>query len=112
MGSTSPLGTGSGGFAADPQSAILPYSGTVSPDRCATGNLGTAALSTFDGGGISLSMKSAMSELPGSDGETSSASQSHATGQMPRCFATNANLISRPAEGTPSLALRSGYDSR
>jgi hypothetical protein len=79
MGSTSPVGTGPGGFAADPQSATLPYSGIVNPAPCSTGNLGTAALPTFDGGGISLdgggisldgggislSMNSAISELPG-----------------------------------------------
>lgn len=63
-GTTSPVGTGPGGFAADPQSATLPYSGTVNSAPCSTGDLGTAALTAFDGGGISISTNSAISELP------------------------------------------------
>jgi hypothetical protein len=65
ISATSPFGTGFSGFAADLQSATLPYSGTVNPAPCSTGNLGMAALPTFDGGGISLSTNSAVSELPG-----------------------------------------------
>jgi hypothetical protein len=65
MGTTSPVGIGPGGFAADPQSAPLPYSGTVNPAPCSTGNLGASALPAFDGGGLSLPMSSPTSELPG-----------------------------------------------
>ena len=74
IGATSPFGTGFSGFAADLQSATLPYSGTVNPAPCSTGNLGMAALPTFDGGGISLSTNSAVSELPGPYGVGTSTS--------------------------------------
>jgi hypothetical protein len=73
VGSTSPLGTGLGGFAPDPQSATLPLSGTATPDPCSTASNGpasngTAALPTFDGGGMSLAANSAISALPGAYG--------------------------------------------
>ena len=74
IGATSPFGTGFSGFAADLQSATLPYSGTVNPAPCSTGNLGMAALPTFDGGGISLSTNSAVSGLPGPYGVGTSTS--------------------------------------
>ena len=74
IGATSPFGTGFSGFAADLQSATLPYSGTVNPAPCSTGNLGMAALPTFDGEGISLSTNSAVSELPGPYGVGTSTS--------------------------------------
>jgi hypothetical protein len=54
-GSTSPLGTGLGEFAADLQSATLPYSGTVNPAPCSIENHGRTAMPAFDGGGIRLS---------------------------------------------------------
>ena len=75
VGSTSPLGTGLGGFAPDPQSATLPLSGTATPDPCSTASNGTAALPTFDGGGMSLAANSAnpeISALPGAYGVGSS----------------------------------------
>ena len=74
IGATSPLGTGFSGFAPDPQSATLPYLGTVTPAPCSRGNLGIAALLTFDGGGISVSTNTAVSELPGPYGVGTSTS--------------------------------------
>jgi len=74
ISATSPFGTGFSGFAADLQSATLPYSGTVNPAPCSTGNLGMAAPPTFDGEGISLSTNSAVSELPGPYGVGTSTS--------------------------------------
>jgi hypothetical protein len=68
MGSTSPLGTGFSGFAADLQSATLPDTGSENLTPCSTGNPGTAALTAFDGGGIGVSTNSAISELPGAYG--------------------------------------------
>src|ERR1700682_4373245 len=65
IGATSPFGTGFSGFSADLQSDTLPYSSTRNPAPGSTGNLGMAAPPTFDGGGISLSTNSAVSELPG-----------------------------------------------
>ena len=45
-------GTGPGGFAANAQGAVLPYSETPSPAPCTTGNPATTMLPTFDGGGF------------------------------------------------------------
>jgi hypothetical protein len=51
-----------------------PGIGATSPAPCSTGNLGMAALLTFDGGGISLSTNTAVSELPGPYGVGTSTS--------------------------------------
>ena len=64
IGATSALGTGPGGFAANAQGAVLPYSETPSPAPCTTGNPATTMLPTFDGGGFTLSVGATMSGLP------------------------------------------------
>ena len=51
-----------------------PGIGAASPTPCSTGNLGMAALPTFDCGGISLSTNTAVSELPGPYGVGTSTS--------------------------------------
>jgi hypothetical protein len=63
MGSTSPVGTGPGGFAPNPQIAALPYSGTVSP--CPTPREGTAALPDFSGSSMSISANPGISDAIG-----------------------------------------------
>jgi hypothetical protein len=68
MGLTSPLGISLGGLATDPQSVTPPYSGAANPGPCSTGNDGTAALPTFDGGGFALSTSSMPSRQPGDFG--------------------------------------------
>ena len=93
IGATSPFGTGFSGFAADLQSATLPYSRTMNPAPCSTGNLGMAAPPTFDGGGISLSTNSAVSELPGPYGVATSTS-------FPCNSVSSSGLMSYPSSVT------------
>ena len=68
MGATSPLGADFSTPAASSQGTAMPYSGTANPAPCSTGNLGSATLPTFDGGGINLS------GLPGAAGVATSTS--------------------------------------
>jgi hypothetical protein len=65
MGATSPLGADFSRIPGNSQSAVVPYSGTVNPAPCSTGNPSTAALPIFDGAGFNLSTSSAASGLPG-----------------------------------------------
>src|SRR5271169_2929934 len=69
--STSPLGADFSGPAASSQRTAIPYLGTANPAPCSTGNRGTAALPTFDGGGINPSTSSTTSGLPAALGATS-----------------------------------------
>jgi len=52
MAATSPLGADFSTPAASSQSTAIPYPGAVNAAPCSTGNPGTAALPTFDGGGL------------------------------------------------------------
>ena len=74
MGATSPLGADFSTPAAGSQSTAIPYSGIVNATPCSTGNPGTAALSTFDGGGINLSTSSPTPGLLGAVGAGTSTS--------------------------------------
>jgi hypothetical protein len=55
MAATSPLGPDFSTPAASSQGTTIPDPGAVNAAPCSAGNPGTAALPTFDGGGISLS---------------------------------------------------------
>jgi hypothetical protein len=56
-GPTTPLGTNLGNFPPNQQTSAagLPYSGTLAPAPCSTGQQGQSTQSAFDGGGINLS---------------------------------------------------------
>jgi hypothetical protein len=65
MGATSPVGTGPGGLAFDPQAAALPYSATATQAPCSTPNRNTVPLPTFDGGGMNLTTNTPISDAVG-----------------------------------------------
>ena len=71
---TSPLGTIFSTPSVSSPTTVIPYSGTAKPAPCSSGNPGTAALPTFDGGGVSLSTNSPTSGLSGAVGATASTS--------------------------------------
>ena len=68
IGATSPLGSGLSDAAGNPQNTGMPYSGIANRAPCSTGNpganTGTAALATFDGGGLDLSTSSVTPDWP------------------------------------------------